>query len=135
MAERYSFCKWVPPVRIMQMAEDLIRLSGKEPYKEINIVIIGLREGEKIYEELVTDDEGVVDTIHDKIMVINYSNNSNNYRNQEIIRLNLIDNIDRLTDAAIRCDEVTIKKILKEIIPEYAPYDAICVDHLVGDRR
>ena len=109
------------PVRIMQMAEDLIRLSGKEPYKEIDIVITGLREGEKIYEELITDDEGVVTTEHNKIMVLSASNNTIGSQDKELIKKNLLIKIAELTDAANKCDDVEIKKIFKIIVPEYSP--------------
>lgn len=58
------------PVKIADMARDLIRLSGKKPDKDIKIIFTGLREGEKLYEELITEGEGIVRTEHDKIMVL-----------------------------------------------------------------
>ncbi|WP_319763641.1 nucleoside-diphosphate sugar epimerase/dehydratase [Maridesulfovibrio sp.] len=58
------------PIKIADMAHDLIRLSGKEPGKDIEIIFTGLREGEKLYEELITEGEGIVRTEHDKIMVL-----------------------------------------------------------------
>ncbi len=58
------------PVKILDMARDLIRLSGKEPDKDIKIVFTGLREGEKLYEELITVGEGIGPTKHEKIMVL-----------------------------------------------------------------
>lgn len=66
------------PVRILQLAEDLIRLSGYEPYDEIAIEFSGIREGEKLYEELLTDEESVGRTTHQRIFVgkpcnLNYS--------------------------------------------------------------
>lgn len=57
------------PVKILDLAEDLIRLSGFEPYKDIQIEIIGLRPGEKLYEELFFEKENVTSTMHDKIFV------------------------------------------------------------------
>jgi FlaA1/EpsC-like NDP-sugar epimerase len=59
------------PVKIDQMARDLIRFSGFEPDVDIPIVYTGLRPGEKLFEELMTDLEGVVPTDHKKIRVIN----------------------------------------------------------------
>lgn len=57
------------PVRILDLAEELIRLSGLIPYKDIDIVFTGLRSGEKLYEELLTKEEGVMETPHKKIKV------------------------------------------------------------------
>jgi FlaA1/EpsC-like NDP-sugar epimerase len=110
------------PVRIMQMAEDLIRLSGKEPYAEIDIVITGLREGEKIYEELITDDEGVTTTNHEKIMVLRPTANGFAGQEREALRQSLYATIAELEKAAHRCDGPAIREILKEIIPEYTIY-------------
>lgn len=58
------------PVRIVELAEDLIRLSGKEPYQDIEIVFTGLRPGEKLHEELIAPDEGTLPTPHPKIRVL-----------------------------------------------------------------
>ncbi len=57
------------PVKIMDLAEKLIRLSGFEPHEEIDIKITGLRPGEKLYEELLLDEEGIQTTAHNKIFV------------------------------------------------------------------
>ena len=58
------------PVKIADMARDLIRLSGKEPDVDIKIVYTGLREGEKLYEELITVGEDILPTGHEKVMVL-----------------------------------------------------------------
>ena len=58
------------PVKIADMARDLIRLSGFEPDKDIRLKVTGLRPGEKLYEELITEGEGIVPTHHDKLMVL-----------------------------------------------------------------
>ena len=57
------------PVKIIDLAKNLIRLSGFEPNVDIDIEIIGLRPGEKLYEELLLDEEGLTATKHDKIFV------------------------------------------------------------------
>ncbi|WP_282938843.1 nucleoside-diphosphate sugar epimerase/dehydratase [Paenibacillus sp. RC67] len=57
------------PVRIVQLAEDLIRFSGFEPYDEIEILFTGVRPGEKLYEELLTNEEGLSSTKHNRIFI------------------------------------------------------------------
>ena len=57
------------PIKIVELAERLIKLEGLEPYKDINIIFTGTRPGEKLYEELITKDEGVKQTSHKKIFV------------------------------------------------------------------
>jgi FlaA1/EpsC-like NDP-sugar epimerase len=61
------------PVRIGDLAENLIRLNGFEPGKDIEIVQVGVRPGENLYEELLTAEEGVDATRHDKIFVARFS--------------------------------------------------------------
>lgn len=58
------------PVRIIDLAEELIRLSGFTPYEDIDIVFTGLRPGEKLFEELLIDGEGILPTAHNKIKVL-----------------------------------------------------------------
>jgi FlaA1/EpsC-like NDP-sugar epimerase len=60
------------PVRIVDLAENLIRLNGLEPGRDIEIVFSGLRPGEKIFEELLTAEEGVEKTIHEKIFIAKF---------------------------------------------------------------
>ena len=57
------------PVKIVTLAENLIRLSGLEPYKDIDIVFTGLRPGEKLYEELLMGEEGLSSTQNKQIHV------------------------------------------------------------------
>lgn len=57
------------PVKILDMAENLIRLSGYEPYKDIKIEFTGLRPGEKLYEELLMDEEGLEETKNKRIFI------------------------------------------------------------------
>lgn len=57
------------PVKIMDLAKNLIRLSGFEPYEDIDIEITGLRPGEKLYEELLMNEEGLQATKHNKIFI------------------------------------------------------------------
>ncbi|MCL9769711.1 polysaccharide biosynthesis protein [Flavobacterium sp. HXWNR69] len=57
------------PVLIRNLAEKMIRLSGKEPYTDIDIVFIGLRPGEKLYEEILADSSKTLPTYHPKILI------------------------------------------------------------------
>jgi len=61
------------PVRIVDLAQNLIRLNGLEPGTDIEIVFSGLRPGEKIFEELLTAEEGVENTIHEKIYIAKFN--------------------------------------------------------------
>jgi len=57
------------PVRVLKIAEDLIRLSGMEPHTDIRIDFVGLRPGEKMFEELLTAEEGTNQTGHEKVFI------------------------------------------------------------------
>jgi FlaA1/EpsC-like NDP-sugar epimerase len=108
------------PVKIADMARDLIRLSGREPDRDIKIVFTGLRPGEKLYEELITHGEGIVKTDHKKIMVLR--------RNGEVThRAEVLDMLETLTQDALAHDAARIKATLNRFIPEYVPSDACSV--------
>jgi FlaA1/EpsC-like NDP-sugar epimerase len=109
------------PVRIADMARDLIRLSGKEPDRDIKIVFTGLREGEKLYEELITVGEGIVPTGHEKIMVLRSEGLFNGSNDPVRLREWLNSELRLLCDMALRHDSRAIKKKLHEIVPEYTP--------------
>jgi FlaA1/EpsC-like NDP-sugar epimerase len=109
------------PVKIADMARDLIRLSGKEPDRDIKIVFTGLREGEKLYEELITVGEGIVPTGHEKIMVLKSDGLFNGSSDRVRMRRWLDTEIGLLCDMALRHDSPAIKNKLREIIPEYTP--------------
>ncbi|MDD5476024.1 MAG: nucleoside-diphosphate sugar epimerase/dehydratase [Syntrophales bacterium] len=100
------------PVKIADMARDLIRLNGYEPDKDIPIRFVGLRPGEKLYEELITEGEGIMGTRHEKIRVIRGRNHDFNSVNGQV---------EELVRAAKNYDAALIKEKLKEIIPEYTP--------------
>ena len=112
------------PVKIADMARDLIRLSGKEPDKDIKIVFTGLREGEKLYEELITVGEGIVPTGHEKIMVLRSDGFSNGLKNPAELREWLNSELQQLQDAANCHDSQSIKRKLQEIVPEYTPQES-----------
>ena len=101
------------PVKIDDMARDLIRLSGYEPDVDIPIEYIGLRPGEKLYEELITEGEGIVPTSHEKIMVL---------RGQASDQAFLNARIDEMSPLAYAQDAEGIKSKLKEIVEDYEPH-------------
>ncbi|MBN2141654.1 MAG: polysaccharide biosynthesis protein [Desulfovibrionaceae bacterium] len=101
------------PIRIADMANDLIRLSGKEPGVDVEIVFTGLREGEKLFEELITEGEGVVRTEHEKIMVLESTDQGPNPA--------LAQDIDRLLKACGSLDPGEVRRALAELVPEYKP--------------
>lgn len=101
------------PIKIIDMARDLIRLSGLEPGEDIEVKFTGLRPGEKLYEELATEGEGIHRTAHQKIMVI---------RGQVCDLEWLGTRTNELLECAERHDADGIRKKLREIVPEYAPY-------------
>ena len=102
------------PIKILQMAKDLIRLSGLEPEIDIPIVFTGLRPGEKLYEELSFSNEHKVRTTHKKIMILKESSSPApwNYLKDETIKL---------ISSAKQLNTEKIQSILKQIIPSYKP--------------
>jgi FlaA1/EpsC-like NDP-sugar epimerase len=100
------------PVKIAEMARDLVRLNGFEPDKDVPIRFIGLRPGEKLYEELITEGEGIVSTRHEKIRVI---------RGRHCDWAGINERIDELINVARGYDPALIRQKLKEMVPEYAP--------------
>ncbi len=100
------------PVKILGLAEELIRLSGLEPYADIRIQFTGLRPGEKLFEELLIEGEGIKPTEHRKILVANAK--------QE--ELPLVERaLQELKFAVRKGDEDLVVQKLGEIVPEYRP--------------
>lgn len=100
------------PVKILHLAEELIRLSGKEPYEDIDIVFTGLRRGEKLYEELLLDGEGVKTTTHEKICVARSVHDDEGP---------LQGQLEELFVSARKLDLTRTVALLQEIVPEYQP--------------
>jgi FlaA1/EpsC-like NDP-sugar epimerase len=103
------------PIKIVDMARDLIRRSGFKPGVDIEIKFIGLRPGEKLHEELITEGEGIVRTPHEKIFVLKGNTSDLDWLNQKI---------EDLVKLAHDQDTSAIKSKLKEIVPEYQPYQS-----------
>lgn len=100
------------PVRILDIARDLIRLHGFEPERDIPIQFTGLRPGEKLYEELITEGEGIIATAHENIHVLRGNTCNSKTLNGQI---------DELFAIANSNDTSAIKQKLKKIVPEYTP--------------
>ena len=95
------------PVRIANLAQRMITLSGAQG---VEIKFTGLRDGEKLYEEVLNDAEHTLPTIHPKIMVAKVRE-----YDYEQARLNE----ERLLEASYTYDDMAIVKIMKEIVPEF----------------
>ena len=102
------------PIKILQMAKDLIRLSGLEPDVDIPIAFTGIRPGEKLYEELQLKDEKKANTDHNKIMILKDENLIELWSTFKIKIKNLLESGEELN-----VDK--IQKNLKEVLPNYQP--------------
>jgi FlaA1/EpsC-like NDP-sugar epimerase len=107
------------PVKIAQMAEELILLSGKEPGKDVEIIFTGLREGEKLYEELITQGEDIITTRHEKILVLHPNGNWNGNQTQSEFTQWLEKALEELYQIATTYGPHKIREKLREIIPQY----------------
>ena len=101
------------PVKIIALAEKMIRFAGKEPYRDINIEFTGLRPGEKLYEELLTNDEHFISTRNKRIMTGIVDEHE--YRNHSVIK----SKIDVLIETAQYYQEKQVVEHIKGLVPEY----------------
>lgn len=98
------------PVKILDLARDLIKLSGFEPDVDIKIEYTGLRPGEKLYEELLTAEEGLRGTKHEKIFVGRSVLNDT---------AQLIKELEMLKAILIKEDKELVESIVKRLVPTY----------------
>ena len=98
------------PVKITQLAEDLIRLSGLRPGRDIEIVYTGIRPGEKLFEELAIDGENASKTKHPKIYI---------GRGSPRRYANMRSHVDGLLRIAEHGDAETVRATLKVVVPRY----------------
>jgi lipopolysaccharide/colanic/teichoic acid biosynthesis glycosyltransferase len=109
------------PVKIRDLAENMIRLVGLRPYLDINIVYSGLRPGEKLYEELLSDSETTIPTTHPKIMIAKVSESNDSFFQEEW--RNLWELIQ------VGSSHATLVSWLKNMVPEYisenSPYESM----------
>lgn len=99
------------PVRIAYLAEQMIRLSGKLPHEDIGIEYVGLRPGEKLFEELFYDSEDLAETAHPKIRVAR--------RRAAAGAAQLAAELKRLQTAVEACDEAAMRASLVALLPEW----------------
>lgn len=98
------------PVKITTLAENLIRMYGKIPYKDVNIVFTGLRPGEKLFEELLMDEEGLKSTANKKIFIGNQ------------IKIDADDMLSKLQNLRMAADSNDSEKtveILSKLVPTF----------------
>jgi FlaA1/EpsC-like NDP-sugar epimerase len=97
------------PVKILDLAENLIRMSGYKPYQDVDIIFSGLRPGEKLYEELLMDEEGMLDT-DNKLIHIGCP--------IEIDEEQFMRQLEELKELCL-LEPIEIRKLVKEIVPTY----------------
>jgi FlaA1/EpsC-like NDP-sugar epimerase len=103
------------PVRILDLAIDLITLSGLKPWSDIEIVFTGLRPGEKLYEELLIEGEGILPTYHKKIMIA---------KSLEVGWEEINAEIHLLEEIVAQNNVEESRQWLKRVVPEYSPEKA-----------
>ena len=101
------------PVNIKDIAYELIRLSGLEPEKDISIEYIGSRPGEKMFEELKTHEENIIETNHEKIMMMKNGSGHNWDK--------IVEDVSKIVESVKSYDTAQIISTLKNFIPEYSP--------------
>jgi FlaA1/EpsC-like NDP-sugar epimerase len=104
------------PVKISTLAKDLIRLSGLDPERDIKIEYTGIRPGEKLYEEVLTAEEGTTATMHDRIYVAKPPSYD---IEKSLNTLKSLQQIIEEKDTLVLPEEV--RKALKEMVPSYKP--------------
>ena len=98
------------PVKIADMARRMIELSGFDPDKDISIVYTGLRPGEKLYEELLSNKENTLPTAHSKIRVAKV---------REYNYFDVVNELNKLNELAARVNIPDVVKMMKDIVPEF----------------
>ena len=104
------------PVRIYDLAENLIKLSGYEPHKDIKIEVTGLRPGEKLYEELLMNEEGLKETKHKKIFI----GKPGDFEINDIAKKK-----DDLLKYATKGSKIRLKEQLKNVVDTFKEPDEI----------
>ena len=98
------------PVKITTLAENLIRMYGKVPYEEVPIIFTGLRPGEKLFEELLMDEEGLKSTANKKIFIGNQI---------QIDSVEMLYKLNSLHESADANDSERTVRLLSELVPTF----------------
>ncbi len=101
------------PISILTLAEDLIKINKLKPYEDIKIEFTGLRPGEKLFEELLTAEEGTTKTTHEKIF---RAKNESHFKAEEF------DDILKNFNDNFNSSPGKLKEILKKYVPYYKPF-------------
>lgn len=104
------------PVKILDLAKRMIKLSGFEPNIDIKIIYTGLRPGEKLYEELLSDNAKTLPTHNEKIMIS---------KDPTMSFSEIEDLVNLITEASVEKEKVEVVKILKLIVPEFISNNSI----------
>ena len=105
------------PVRIVDLARDLIELSGLEVGRDIDIAIVGPRPGDKLFEELFIPGEEYARTAHQKIFV---AENASHLVPDDLDAL-----VATLVGAAERSDRLAVTRGLQQLVPEFEPLGSV----------
>ena len=116
------------PVKILELAENMIRFSGYTPYKDIDIVEIGLRPGEKLYEELLIKTEKLKKTANKKVFIENDAPLSREEIDDKIAILN-----NALSEYQQSLDSECIRNAMKRVVPTYLSPEEVNKTALASD--
>ncbi|HEY9363059.1 MAG TPA: polysaccharide biosynthesis protein, partial [Chitinophagaceae bacterium] len=116
------------PIKIADLAKQMIKLAGFEPEKNIKIIYTGLRPGEKLFEELLNEKETTIPTYHDKIKIAKVITHS--YEQ-------VYSDIEELIVKCYTEDNGKLVQKMKEMVPEFisnnSPYEKLDV-HLIAEK-